>query len=432
MGDLYYRDMLRQVWKNKRWIAACMVVCVILAGFMGYRKGITVKQDVANYETQLADFHTALEGYDAAVAAAQKALDEAKAQLEDYQTYCDNSVLMQIDPNGEWVATFQRQIVSPDGTLMSNVTNAAIAYVNTGGFKEKLCTALQDSMPLEYLSELVSCTNQSYVITVKIIQKDEESARNMLAAAEKIFDTQLNELKKSLGEFEVQSYSEAVYETVDASTLSAQTNAFNTLRGLQNAVSDSESKVTNQQNTRNTYEQNNLPEEVTVKSRKVILAQYVVLGALVGLVIGIISMMIRYMTGVHLHYKEELENAGWDVIGTYDPVKKDTETLENSILQLKCLKEKKQCRHLGVFYLGNSKEMQNLLQSYRDMLGANQIEGAEIAFSSMDKSSMERAMGCDCSIVLTAAGCTRFTDIEQYKAFCTKYAIEMWGCIFAG
>ena len=35
MGDLYYRNMLTQVWKNKRWIAICVAVCMVLSGFAG-------------------------------------------------------------------------------------------------------------------------------------------------------------------------------------------------------------------------------------------------------------------------------------------------------------------------------------------------------------------------------------------------------------
>ena len=432
MGDLYYRDMLRQVWKNKRWIAACMVACVILAVFMGYRKGIAVKQDVANYQTELENYTVALEGYDAAIESAQKALDEAKEQLEEYQTYCDESILMQIDANKEWVATFQRQIVSPDGAIMSNVTNALLAYVNTGNFKEKLSTVVSDSTVSEYISELVSCSNQSYVVTVKIIQKDEENARTMLVAAEKIFDAQIAEIQKSLGEFEAQKYAESVYETADAATLTTQTNNSNTLKSLQNAVTDYENKLISQQNTKNTYAENNLPEEVAVKSRKVILVQYMVLGIFVGLVMGIISMLVRYMTGVHLHYKEELENAGWDVIGTYSLKKKEEKGLESSMLQIQCLKEKRQCKELGIFCLGNSEELQEGLTIYRKMLADSRIKGTEILFTDSSKENMEKALNCDSSVCIVAAGCTKFTDIEQYKAFCKKYEIEMWGCIFVG
>lgn len=432
MGDLYYRDMLRQVWKNKRWIAACMVACVILAGFMGYRKGIAVKQDVANYQAERENYTVALEGYDAAIESAQKTLDEAKEQLEDYQTYCDESILMQIDAKKEWVATFQRQIVSPDGAIMSNVTNALLAYVNTGNFKEKLSAAVSDSVASEYISELVSCSNQSYVVTVKIIQKDEKNARTMLDAAEKIFDAQIGELQKSLGEFEVQDYAKTVYETVDAATLTTQTNNSNTLKSLQNAVTDYENKLISQQNTKNTYAENNLPEEVTVKSRKVILVQYMVLGAFVGFIVGILSMLVRYMTGVHLHYKEELENASWDVIGTYSPKKKEEKGLESGILQIQCLKEKRQCKELGIFCLGNSEELQEGLTIYRKKLADSRIKGTEILFTDSSKENMENALNCDSSVCIVAAGCTKFTDIEQYKAFCKKYEIEMWGCIFVG
>lgn len=430
MEDLYYRDMLRQVWKNKRWIAACMVFCVILAGFMGYRKGITVKQDVENYQTELENYNAVIADYDATIASAQDALDGAKEQLENYQTYCDESILMQIDAKKEWVATFQRQIVSSDEILLVNAINVLVTYVNNGEFKQKFCDILADSITPEYISELVSASSQSSVITVTIIQKDEENTCAMLAVAKKIFDTKIDELEKKLGEFEIQKYADSIYETADTATMSAQTNNFNTLKSLQNTVLDYENKLISQQNAKNTYAEDNSPEEVTIQSRKVILVQYMMLGVLVGIIVGIVSLIVHYMTGVHLHYKEELENAGWDVIGTYCSQKKEKEGLESSVLQIRYLKEKKHCNKLGIFYLGDCKEMRECLNVYKKMLDDDNIVGTEICFGNMNRDSMEKALSCDSGVCVVATGCTKFTDIEQYKAFCKKYEIEMWGCVF--
>ena len=432
MGDLYYRNMLTQVWKNKRWIAICVAVCMVLSGFAGYRKGLSVKQEVNSYKQALEEFENSMAGYDEAIAAAQAAADEARQQAEDQQKYCDESVLMQIDAQKEWVATFQRQIISMDGGVQNNVVAALIAYVNTGGFREKLFEKTEEMVQSAYLAELVSCTNQSNVITVKIIYKDEDSARRIIEYASQIFDAQAAVFQTSIGTFTLQKYDTTVYDTVDISTMNTQTNAKNILKSLQTSVTDTQNKVISAQTAKDNYEQNNYPEEVVVKRRRVVMMQYLFMGMLIGFIVAIVSMMIRYMTGLHLHYKEELEHAGWEVIGCFDHTKGYTENFDRSILQLTYLKNKRDSHATVLCYSGKNDELLMCVQKYKAALEEKGVVVNVVDFLDQTAETMNILLQCDSSVFFAAAGYTKYTDAEQYKAFCEKFEIEMWGCVFVG
>lgn len=432
MGDLYYRNMLAQVWKNKRWIAICVAICVILSGFAGYRKGISIKQEVESYRLALEEFENSMAGYDESIAAAQAAADEAKQQAEEQQKYCDESILMQIDAQKEWVGTIQWQIISPDSGVQDNVIYALIAYVKTGGFTKNLCEKTGEILQLEYLTELISCTSYANVITVKIICKDESMVRRIVEYAEPILDVQAAELQTSVGSFTLQKYDTSVYEIVDIETLNAQINAKNILKTLQSSVIDTQNTLLSTQTIKENYEKNNRPEEVVGKSRLIVMVQYLFLGMLIGFIVAIVSMMIRYMTGLHLHYKEELEHAGWEVIGCYDHKKGYTENFDRSILQLTYLKNKRDSHATVLCYSGKNDELLTCLQKYKAALEEKGVVVNVVDFLNQTTETMNILLQCDSSVFFAAAGYTKYTDAEQYKAFCEKYEIEMWGCVFVG
>lgn len=430
MKDLYYRNMLEEVWKNKRWIGICVVICVILSGFAGYRKGISVKQEVEAYKQALESFESSLAGYDDSIAVAQAAADEARKQLEEQQKYCDESILMQIDAQNEWVATIQRQIFSLDGSVQNNTLYALIAYVNSGGYIEYLCERIENILQPEYISELVSCTNQGNVITIKIVCPEENIARDLSQVAADIFDERAVELQSRIGEFTLQKYDISVYKMADTVTMNAQTNAKNTLKSLQNSVTDTQNKVISTQTTKDNYYNNNHPEEVQIKSRKIILIQYLALGGIIGFIVAVVGMMVRFMTGVHLHNKEELENAGWEVIGTYDYKTESGSDFNRSILHVTYLNEKNKSKLISLCYLGKSEELMSCVERYKTALEEKGVTVKCIDFLDETVETMEEMLRCNSSVLFTAAGYTKYTDVEQYRGFCEKYSIEMWGCVF--
>lgn len=430
MKDLYYRNMLEEVWKNKRWIGICVIICVILSGFAGYRKGISVKQEAETYKQALENFERSLAGYDDSIAVAQAAADEARIQLEEQQKYCDESILMQIDAQNEWVATVQRQIISLDGSVQNNTVNALIAYVNSGGFKETLCERTEDILQPEYISELISCTNQSNVITIKIICPEENTVQSLSQVAAEIFDVKAADLQSRIGEFTLQKYDISVYKTADTVTMNTQTNAKNTLKSLQNSVTDTQNKVISTQTTKDNYYNNNHPEEVQIKSRKIILIQYLALGSIIGFIVAVVGMMVRFMTGVHLYNKEELENTGWEVIGTYDHKTESGSDFNRSILHVTYLNEKNKSKLTSLCYLGKSEELMSCVERYKTALEEKGVTVKCIDFLDDTVETMEEMLQCDSSVLFTAAGYTKYTDVEQYRGFCEKYSIEMWGCVF--
>lgn len=434
MKDLYYRDMLRQVGKHKRLIALGIIICMILAGYAGYHKGLTAKQEYETYQTALQEFQDTLPGYDEAITNAQTVLAETQSQLETQQTYCDNSELMKINAQNEAVASFQRQFVSVDGTVQNNMIYAMVAYAQAGAFIEDIVAMLDDnSIAPQYLKELISCVNTyGNVITVTVIGANEEKAQLLAEKAKDAFDAHAQEIQPGLGECEMISTEISVHMEADTATENTQKSEQDTLISLQNAVSNAQSSLSNAQTSKDSYITNNQPEEVYKKSRAAILIQYMILGCFIGGFVALIGMMVYYMTGVHLHYKEELEHAGWDVLGAYDHTKTDTESFGSAAFKACCLQEKKNSKKTALCYCGETEILPTVTELFWSELQKQEMAVEIIDFLDTTEENIKNFLSCDSSILLTAAGYTKLTDMEQYKTFCSKYDIEMWGCIFVG
>lgn len=433
MKDLYYRDMLRQVGKHKRLIALGVIVCMILAGYAGYHKGLTAKQEYETYQTALQEFQDTLPGYDEAITNAQTVLEETQAQLETQQTYCDNSELMKINAQNEAVASFQRQFVSADGTVQNNMIYAMVAYAQEGGFIEDIAATLDDTIQAQYLKELISCVNTyGNVVTVTVIGADEAKVQMLAEKAKAAFDAHAQEIQPGLGECEMISTEISVHMEADTATENTQKSEQDTLISLQNAWSNAQSSLDNAQTSKDSYITNNQPEEVYKKSRVAILIQYMILGGFIGGLVALIGMMVYYMTGVHLHYKEELEHAGWDVLSAYDHTKMDTESLGSVAFKACCLQRKKDSKKTALCYCGETEILPTVTELFQSELQKQEMAVEIIDFLDTTEENIKNFLSCDSSILLTAAGYTKLTDIEQYKTFCSKYDIEMWGCIFVG
>lgn len=431
MKDLYYRDMLRQVGKHKRLIALGVIVCTILAGYAGYHKGLTAKQEYETYQTALQEFQDTLPGYDEAITNAQTVLEETQSQLETQQTYCDNSELMKIDAQNEVVASFQRQFVSVDGTVQNNMIYAMVAYAQEGGFIEDIAATLDDTIQVQYLKKLVSCVNTyGNVVTVTVIGADEAKVQMLAEKAKAAFDAHAQEIQPGLGECEMISTEISVHMEADTATENTQKSEQDTLISLQNAVSNAQSSMDNAQTSKDSYITNNQPEEVYKKSRVAILIQYMILGGFIGGLVALIGMMVYYMTGVHLHYKEELGHAGWDVLSAYDHTKTDTESFGSAAFKACCLQKKKNSKKTALCYCGETEILPTVTELFRSELQKQEMAVEIFDFLDTTEENIKNFLSCDSSILLTAAGYTKLTDIEQYKTFCSKYDIEMWGCIF--
>ena len=431
MKDLYYRDMLRQVGKHKRLIALGVIVCMILAGYAGYHKGLTAKQEYETYQTALQEFQDTLPGYDETISNAQTVLDETQSQLETQQAYCDNSELMKINAQNEAVASFQRQFVSADGTVQNNMIYAMVAYAQEGGFIEDIAVTLDDTIQAQYLKELISCVNTyGNVVTVTVIGADEAKVQMLSEKARAAFDAHAQEIQPGLGECEMISTEISVHMEADTATENTQKSAQDTLISLQNAVTNAQSSLSNAQASKDSYITNNQPEEVYKKSRAAILIQYMILGCFIGGLVALIGMMVYYMTGVHLHYKEELEHAGWDVLGAYDHTKMDTESFGSAAFKACCIQEKKNSKKTALCYCGETEILSAVTELFQSELQKQEMAVEIINFLDTTEENIKNFLLCDSSILLTAAGYTKLTDIEQYKTFCSKYDIEMWGCIF--
>ena len=154
------------------------------------------------------------------------------------------------------------------------------------------------------------------------------------------------------------------------------------------------------------------------------------MGGIVGLILAVVGMMVRFMTGVHLHNKEELESAGWEVIGTYNHKTKSGSDFDRSILHVTYLNKKNKGKLISLCYLGKSEELMSCVERYKTALEEKGVTVKCIDFLDETVETMEEMLQCDSSVLFTAAGYTKYTDVEQYRGFCEKYSIEMWGCVF--
>ena len=293
-------EMLRKIW--------LVVVCAVVfcAVFTGYK----YKEDKASAQSSQTTVSTSLTEEE--ITAVNNYLDY-KAQLEYQSEYMENSIRMQINPFAEDRVTIQFCITGGEATAM-DAQAALHSYISNGSLAGALSEQYPDVETM-YLAELIYYQSyedesvsvdseeegQSVVFDLYITHTSAEEAQALADAAVDALMAYQEKSQEVLGSYELEIISWDSSKLYDSTLLSAQTTRNTAITTLQTTIASAEAELSSaqlvaaaqggvtQNSEEETQESSTQTAEVSVSLDKT----FMLLGALAGIVIGILLLLIR-------------------------------------------------------------------------------------------------------------------------------------------
>ena len=303
LSDLV-EEILRKIW-------LVVIFAVIFALIFG---GYKYRQDKAAAEVASTVQEDNLEASVSSEEMLQvKYVQGLQDQLSWQEEYMDNSVLMQINPYAENRVSIQFVIRTQEAEV-SSVMRAFDNYVTGGGLAE----ALQEKYPefgANYLTELFSfdrdvnvinsengetieLTENGNVFCINVVQADRDScealAADVIAA---VGDFQTASVQ-TLGNYDVEMLDQVSSTVVDQELQTYQTEQNSSLETLRNNLTDRKAELSdvqlqllNQDSENDVSSVSDAGTPVSVSISK----KYVGVGALAGVVLAVIVIILRYI-----------------------------------------------------------------------------------------------------------------------------------------
>lgn len=303
-----FSDLIEEIFR-KIWLIVIFAVIFALA-FGGYK----YRQDRAAAEAASAAQGNDLEASVSSDEMLQvRYVQGLQEQLSWQEEYMDNSVLMQINPYMENCASIQFVIRTQEADV-SSVMSAFDNYVTGGGLAEDL----QEKYPefgTNYLTELFSFDRDVNIINlgnaetielaengnvfcVNVVQTDRDSCEALasdVVTAVKDFQTASSQ---TLGDYNIEVLDQAFSTVVDRELQNYQTEKSNSLETLRNNLTDCKGELSEVQlqllsqdseNDMSSVSDTNVPVSVSISKK------YVGVGALAGIVLAVIIIILRYI-----------------------------------------------------------------------------------------------------------------------------------------
>lgn len=305
-------ELFRKIWLI---IAFAVIFAVILTGYK-YSKDKVASQ-AAN----------AIRDEDSETTLTDEELQQVntvllqQTRLENQQEYLDKSILMKINAYKEDRVNLQF-IVKGDESTAKNAISSLEYYVSSGALANDLQAKYPDVEP-NYLSELISFENDSdelqvgdteylnvkfsgNVFCISVMEQDEEQCQTLADSVAACLSEYQVLSAQTIGAYELSLVDKSATKVVDSDLQDFQngkindtTNLKNTIKDLKSNLSDVQFSVLNKnletspagstsQDIADTAQQNAV---ISVTLSK----KYMGLGALVGIILAVIVIILRYV-----------------------------------------------------------------------------------------------------------------------------------------
>ena len=169
---------------KKKIVLVCWIVIVLIFGCLGVLRAYPEKFS-SSVSAQITEYEQALQEYDDSIATTQENISMTQSQVENLETYTNESVFMQIDPTNVQVVSVQYMITVPNmnsetsNNQISYISNAWQSYVSNGSLNSELANEL-GNISAENLSELITCTTAGNIITITVKHSEMDQARDIM------------------------------------------------------------------------------------------------------------------------------------------------------------------------------------------------------------------------------------------------------------
>ena len=425
---LYVRNVVEDLIKKKKIVAIFVCICVIFFAGLGIRQGNKKIELSEEQQQELDDYNLKLAEYDSVIADVEKSISEADKQIEELQEYIDESIYMQIDPQN--IQTVAVQYMMSADISVGNIMNTYIAFINDGALKEELPEKDQD-LKIKYWRDIINCYQNGNTLNVVVVNYDMDSAKRIMSIIKNRIQDYIPEIKKYQGDFNLNEIKTTEYVKADSGMTNNQNNHRNNLRSYTNSRSDLNSKLINNQNAKKTYIEKNEPtfSTDTTINKKVILVKYVLLGIIFGIVIAFAAILLRYIFGDRIQSERDLRDLHLNVLGTYKNGKGYTPDLTRSMMDVELLAGERKAAGLFLNMLSADEQSKKVAEDYKTAMEAAHITGMIGSDVYSNAESLRQMMESGFCILIIETGKASYKDVEQQIQICTRFKVEILGCI---
>ena len=222
IGKIIYR--IFRDWR-KVFVIALIIAVIAGAGNFVLKK---VKTSDGEYLKKVEEnFARELTAFEATGATLQREiinLEETRSQREEYN---EASILMKINPFREFNASLQLYIATdyqivPELTyqnidLSNRILRSYVTYMLNGGMYQYIMDHLSQPVELRYLKEVLSISPDydNRMVTLSVRHVDVQECEEILNYALEAITAKQSEIVEAIGEHELNSVNQAVYEAVN-------------------------------------------------------------------------------------------------------------------------------------------------------------------------------------------------------------------------
>lgn len=219
---VFYR-VLRD-WR-KCFIIALVVAIVVGAGNFALKE--IQLSTPEKLESAKMDYNRELTAYEAEGESLKREIENLEEMRTQQETYNDASILMQINPFREFNATVQLYVATDykiltertyqDIDLSGRILQSYLTYMQNGEMYQYILDHLTEKIEMRYLQEIFSISSNydTRMVTMRVRNVDEKSSQEILNYALEGIYSKREEILTAIGDHELNSLNQSVYETVN-------------------------------------------------------------------------------------------------------------------------------------------------------------------------------------------------------------------------
>ena len=433
MRSIYTRNLVKGFWERKKIVLVCWIVIVLIFGCLGALRAYPEKFS-SSVSAQITEYEQALQEYDDSIATTQENISMTQSQVENLETYTNESVFMQIDPTNVQVVSVQYMITVPNmnsetsNNQISYISNAWQSYVSNGSLNSELANEL-GNISAENLSELITCTTAGNIITITVKHSEMDQARDIMQKLRNNLSEYQEVIQSSLGNFEMTVIDSSEQTITDTELQDTQNSNLSNLRNYKTTLADLKNRVVTLQTQKSNYEEQYRPEGVSSSSPKKIIVEFGALGVIAGIIIPFVIWAIVYTMSSRLKSKEELLAAGLTVFATRNRKQEYSPDLSRVIMDLKLLVEQNHAERICIGTLGGSDSLKQVETEILSKLSESSIEAMCVSGGKETEDQLAEMVDTKNIVLLAETGKTTCTQIEEQIQLCNRFKIDIWGCI---
>ena len=424
---LYVRTVIRDLIEKKRAVVICVLLFAAAFSAIGIQQG--KKAVVLSEEQQLKvdAYKEKLYDYDNVIADTEKCLAESDKQVDEYQTYVDESIYMNIDPQNIQTATVQYG-VKTEGNV-GNICNSFISFINDGGMKEGLSEKYPE-LQVEYWREIISSYQSANTLIVTVIHYDSEKAGRILEIVKDRIEAYSSVVQSLQGEFTLVEMDTSLYVKSDINVANVQNGNRTNLKNYISNRSDFINKLSSNKAGKAMYIEENEPEVLAAQpGGHAQVIKYMLAGILFGIVVPCMWFVLRFILSDRLRSKEELSESGLNVIGAYSGDNMEKAKIERACMDIQALAEVANVKTVFLNLLHEDDISQKTANDYQRILEKLDFRidlGSNVYESAKQLKKMIAQKSC---ILIVEAGKTTFSQLEQQQELCRLFHVPILGGI---